>query len=353
MVADERDTIFARMALSRGSSSFEEYYSNKPDKLMVDEMLRNLPDLGSHQSPTYDHPGSAITAAIFRMLSGLIPMSMGEPKNPPVEENPERLTRWVKGAALYLGADDAGVASTRRGTYYSHQGRREDVWGKTVEENHPFGVALISSMDPSMIHKGPLAPVMAESARAYLRSGIAAIALAYAIREMGFQARAHTDGNYLVVAPRVAADAGLGVFGRSGLLVHRTFGPCARISVVTTDMPLLPGSPDPLASAVETFCKVCGRCSVHCPGKAIPEGDPEKGALNPWVLDPERCYAAWRRMGTDCGVCISTCPFTTGIDWGDLERAGTDTDAHEKILLGAGGKDKPRPFDPEPPLWWR
>ncbi len=127
-----------------------------------------------------------------------------------------------EGRRPYLGADDAGVASTRRGTYYSHQGRREDVWGKTVEENHPFGVALISSMDPSMIHKGPLAPVMAESARAYLRSGIAAIALAYAIREMGFQARAHTDGNYLVVAPRVAADAGLGVFGRSGLLVHRT-----------------------------------------------------------------------------------------------------------------------------------
>ncbi len=353
MIADERDTIFSRMALLKGSRFFEEYYSDNPEKFENDEMLRSLPGLGSPGCPTYDHPGSVFTGGVFRMLSDLIPISVGEPHSDPVERDPARLTRWVKGAALYLGADDAGISSIRPGTYYSHRGRREEVWGEPVEESHPFAVALLSSMNPSMVHKGPLAPVMAESAMGYLRSGIAAIALAYVIREMGYQARAHTNGNYLVVAPRVAADAGLGVFGRSGLLIHRVFGPCARISVVTTDMPLLAGVPDPLADVVKSFCSVCGRCSMHCPGRAIPEGGPDEGAPVSWALDAEKCYQAWRRMGTDCGVCISTCPFTSGIDWEDLERAGIDPVAHEKILLASGGRDLPRPFDPEPPLWWR
>ncbi|HCR39250.1 MAG TPA: hypothetical protein DIV80_07345, partial [Synergistaceae bacterium] len=91
----------------------------------------------------------------------------------------------------------------------------------------------------------------------------------------------------------------------------------------------------------------------HCPGRAIPGGGPDERAPVSWVLDAEKCYQAWRRMGTDCGVCISTCPFTSGIDWADLERAGSDPAAHEKILSASGGRDMPRPFDPEPPLWWR
>ncbi|HDQ93471.1 MAG TPA: hypothetical protein ENN89_05040 [Synergistetes bacterium] len=353
MVIDERDTIFSRMALPEGSNIFDEYYSINPDKRDTDNVLRSLPALGSPESPTWDPMGSALTDSIFSLLSDMRPLSEGEPSRDPVETDPERLNRWVLGAASYLGADDAGIAAINPDLWYSHRGRREESWGSPVKEDHPYAVAIISAMDPSMIHKGPLAPVMAESARGYLRSGVTAIALACGIREMGYNARAHTDGNYLVVAPRVAFEAGLGVFGRSGLLIHRRFGPCARISVVTTDMPLLPGHPDPSADAVKNFCSLCGRCSKHCPGRAIPEGTPDLDKSVPWPLDAEKCYGAWRKMGTDCGVCISTCPFTAGLDWDELEEAKDDAPRLESILEMSGGKGSPRLFDPDPPQWWR
>ena len=45
------------------------------------------------------------------------------------------------------------------------------------------------------------------------------VQLAAAIRDLGYPARAHIDGNYRVIAPLVARDAGLGEIGRMGLLM--------------------------------------------------------------------------------------------------------------------------------------
>ena len=47
-------------------------------------------------------------------------------------------------------------------------------------------------------------------------------------------ARAHIDGNYQVIAPLVARDAGLGTIGRMGLLMTPELGPRVRLAVVTT-----------------------------------------------------------------------------------------------------------------------
>lgn len=345
--------MFARMALNEGSETFRHYYESHPEKKEGDDFIRSLPDLGSSETPTYDRTGSPVTDALFRMLADLRPMAEGEKNDVPAESDADRLSRWIKGLAVYLGADDAGIAAMGPGLYYSHRGRHESFHGRPVEEDYPRAVALISAMDPQMIHKGPLAPEMTESARAYLKSGVAAIAVAYAIREMGYNARAHMDGNYLVVASRVAVAAGLGVFGRSGLLIHRKFGPCARISVVTTDMPIIPDPVDPAEEAVRSFCAICSRCAALCPGRAIPSMTIPGDVSNPWPLNSEKCYQAWRRMGTDCGVCISACPFTGGLDWEELEEAQGRREALERILMRCGGKRSPRPFDPNPPEWWR
>lgn len=353
MPIDERDTMFARMGLSEGSEPFRNYYKNHPEKRKRDDPIRALPCLGSNETPTYDRIGSPVTDALFRMLADLRSLSEGETRPVPAEADPDLLSRWVKGLAVYLGADDVGLAAMNPEMYYSHRGRHESSHGQPVDENFPRAVAIISAMDPQMIHKGPLAPEMTESARGYLKSGVTAIAVAYAIREMGYGARAHMDGNYLVVASRVAVAAGLGVFGRSGLVIHRRFGPCARISVVTTDMPVTPDSIDPAGDSVRSFCEICGRCSRLCPGRAIPSVNAAGEAPNPWPLDEEKCYETWRRMGTDCGVCISACPFTAGMDWDELERAQGNRGALEAILLRYGGAGSPRQFDAEPPEWWR
>jgi len=353
MPVDERDTMFSRMALFPGSRNYEDYYTRNPEKKDTDDLLRSLPELGANESPTFDHMGSPVTDSLFRFLADLRPLAEGCPSSYRHESDPAKLTRWAKGLAVYLGADDAGAAAMKPEFWYTHRGRHEKTYGSPVEKNHSYAVAIIAAMEPEMIHKGPLAPGMTESARGYLKTGVAAIAVAYAIREMGYSARAHMDGNYLVVASMVAAEAGLGVFGRSGLLIHRRFGPCARVSVVTTDMPMVPDPIDPAAKAVRSFCEICSRCAQFCPGRAIPSMAIPGEVSNSWPLNPERCFGAWRRMGTDCGVCISACPFTGGMDWDELEKAHGCREELEAILQRHGGKNCPRPFDFLPPEWWR
>ena len=353
MRIDERDTLFARMAWPEGSPAREDYYARHPERRERDEAIRALPSLGSPESLAYDPMGSPVTDALFSLLDDLRPLSEGTPLGEPAETDPAKLTRWALGLAHFLGADDAGIAAMAPEIYYSHRGRHEAFYGTPVTENFPFALVISVAMDPAMIHKGPRAAEMAESARGYLRGAVAAIAAAAAIRRMGYHARAHTDGNYLVSASRAALAAGLGVFGRSGLLLHRRFGPCHRLAVVTTDMPLLPGTPDPGGALARAFCEVCGRCAHDCPALAIPSGPAATSTGNPWPLDRENCYETWRSVGTDCGICISTCPFTMRPDWSELEKTGGDPDKLQTLLDRWGGPDAARPADPEPPHWWR
>jgi predicted nucleic acid-binding protein len=59
----------------------------------------------------------------------------------------------------------------------------------------------------------PNAPMVMESGRQYVEAARVAVQLAAAVRTMGYPARAHIDGNYRVIAPLVARDAGQGKRG--------------------------------------------------------------------------------------------------------------------------------------------
>lgn len=55
------------------------------------------------------------------------------------------------------------------------------------------------------------------------------------LNKPGFNSRAHIDGDYELICPLVARDAGLGEIGRMGLLMTPRLGPRVRIAVVTTE----------------------------------------------------------------------------------------------------------------------
>jgi len=145
-------------------------------------------------------------------------------------------------------------------------------------------------MDHGRVSQAPGAPVVEESARQYVEGAKIALILASWIRRLGYPARAHTDGNYRVIAPLVARDAGLGEIGRMGLLMTPRLGPRVRLGVVTTDMPLVADSPGDDVSVID-FCAVCKKCATSCPVGAIPSGD--RTAVDEglrWAIDPETCY---------------------------------------------------------------
>ena len=80
---------------------------------------------------------------------------------------------------------------------------------------------------------------------------------------------------------RAAVLCGLGVYGRSGLLVTRQFDPRVRLSGVITDAPLEPdkGTTD-FRRAMEEVCGSCSLCVRACPASAL-RGD--------GTVDKKRC----------------------------------------------------------------
>jgi len=165
-------------------------------------------------------------------------------------------------------------------------------------------------MDKTMIHSAPTGSIVMESGQQYLESGTIAIQVAEFIRNLGYSARAHIDGNYQVVCPLVARDAGLGEIGRMGLLMTPRLGPRVRISVVTTDIPVLIDKRKQDYSVTD-FCKMCKKCAVVCPSKAISFDDKKDiDGVKRWQINSEACYTLWCTFGTDCGRCVAVCPYS-------------------------------------------
>ena len=193
--------------------------------------------------------------------------------------------------------------------YYTHIGRGSGEYGAPVELDHAFAIAFTVEMADEMVGTAPYAPEAMEAARQYAEAAVAAVQLASFIRSLGYEARAHIDGNYRVIAPLVARDAGLGEIGRMGLLMSPELGPRLRLGVVTTNLPLTVDEREP-DEAVLAFCRICKKCSGNCPSRAISFEDrqDENGAWR-WKIDHIRCFSYWNVIGTDCGRCMAVCPL--------------------------------------------
>jgi len=97
--------------------------------------------------------------------------------------------------------------------------------------------------------------------------------------------------------------AGLGVFGKSNLLITPQFGPRVRLVSVITDAPLFPDN------QLDTdLCGDCFKCIVACPAKAL---------RVKYLTDKQKCDRRHVQLGKAlqldpgmiaCGVCIRVCP---------------------------------------------
>jgi ferredoxin len=189
-------------------------------------------------------------------------------------------------------------------------GRGTGLYGEEIHLTHRYAVAFTVEMDYDIMGTAPDAPVVLESARKYVDGAVIAIQLANFSRRLGYPARAHIDGNYRVIAPLVARDAGLGEIGRMGILMIPELGPRVRLGVVTTDLPLLPDQRFDGRAMID-FCSNCRKCAVNCPSNAIPLGDRDvvDGSLQ-WKLDEMKCFQYWNIIGTDCALCMTVCPYS-------------------------------------------
>jgi ferredoxin len=319
----EEDAVLSRRLLEPGTDAYKAYYKKYPERRDPDDQARNNPGLlspaSSHHHPvTYAaaHAGFTVTGHLHS-LEATIPADHQEPVDP------VKLKQFISDWLQKSGAKQVGFTALRDHHLYSHKGRGPRK-GEKIHNTLPHAIAFTVEMDHGMMQYAPAGPTVMESSDQYLSSGVMATKLALMIKQLGYQARAHTDGNYEVICPLVAADAGLGVIGRMGLLMTPSLGPRVRTAVVTTDLPLeytQINSPANTSSSVLNrstidFCKRCKKCAVVCPANAIPEGPVREhyGTVR-WKINSERCYNFWTVSGTDCGRCVISCPFSHPDNW--------------------------------------
>jgi ferredoxin len=306
---DERDTMFSRNLLKTGTKEFEEYYSNHPDKKEKDKKFRKNPGLLAEGTLFYNKHIFRAAEANFDLITENRRFVTGAVAEKNKEADAEKTTPFIKNLAKKYGALDVGITLLKNEHLYSFRGRNHN-YGEKVDNNHQYAIGLTVEMDQDFTRNAPYALAVLESSRQYVRSGIIALKMAHYIRRLGYDARAHIDGEYEVICPLVARDAGLGEIGRMGLLMTPNQGPRVRIAVVTTSIPLLLDKRKEDYSMID-FCKTCKKCAEVCPSRAISFDDRKEinGVLR-WQIDQEACFTYWTKAGTDCARCMSVCPYS-------------------------------------------
>lgn len=312
---DERQIMFARKRLQPGTPEYKAYYKMHPDHKAEDERTRAQPGLLSMHAKFAEKFPFASTDASFFMTGALRDAVDGNAAPKQTEYSQKQITNSIKKLAKFYGALDVGITRLQPYHVYSHIGRGSGEYGAPLPLDHSFAIAFTVEMDFDMVGTAPKAAITMETGKQYVEAARIAVQLAKAIRELGYEARAHIDGNYRVIAPLIARDAGLGEIGRMTILMTPKEGPRVRLGVVTTTLELIPDSRQPNPALID-FCNICKKCADNCPSRSIAFDDCQEfdGAMR-WKMDPDTCFRYWNAVGTDCGRCMAVCPYSHPDNW--------------------------------------
>ena len=230
-------------------------------------------------------------------------------------ESPEAMAEEVKKAAKLFGADLVGITYHDERWVYTHKYSRdlEDEKEMDLPDNFVSVIVVCHEMDHDLLETAPSALSGTATGVGYSQDAITLLALAQYIQNLGYNAVASMNDTALSIP--LAIKAGLGEYGRHGLLITPELGPRLRIGKVFTDLPLAHDRPKQFG--VKEFCEICRRCSDGCPTNAIPADDPSERIYNrsnisgirKWTVDAEKCFDFWVKQVTDCSICLRVCPY--------------------------------------------
>ncbi len=276
--------------------------------------------------------------------------------NPLPLENTADVTKKIKVMAAYAGADRTGVTALDRRWVLDATARNGKEAGPAdtkpivfrdvdqpmetdselvIPDSVRYAVVMLFVQPRALNQLGPSTLATSTSVgQGYAQMGLASVALAQAIRSLGYVAIPSMNDTAQCVP--MAIDAGLGELGRLGYLITPDFGPHVRIAKVLTNLALVPDSP--ITFGVTEYCTTCGICAAECPAgaispdrertfappaSAIPCGSP--GALK-WYINGKKCFRWWIESGAGCSRCQDVCPFTT-LTMGDAFNGRTPSPA--------------------------
>lgn len=204
-----------------------------------------------------------------------------------------------------LGVREVGVADLEAGSR-----QVPDIFER-VGASYPRAVVMAMPLNPATLEgviDAPTPLYFHAYRQLNYRLDVAASRVAEALIEAGYRSLAIAASQIVGRDPprghvshrHVAAAAGIGWTGRSGLLVTPAYGARVRLVSVLTEAPLDAGSPMPFS------CGGCVRCAKVCPAHAI--------SASGGRFDLEACYLKLTEftripyVGQHiCGVCVKAC----------------------------------------------
>ena len=227
----------------------------------------------------------------------------------------EEATREVKRVALGFGANLVGI--TDNDTRWLYTKKFSDMSGtertNDIPDDLPNVIVTAQAMDYHLIRTVPSALSGAATGLGYSHDALVVLSIAQFIQNLGYRAVASMNDSSLAIP--LAIKAGLGEYGRNGLIITKEYGPRVRLGKVYTDMPLK--HDQPVSFGVKEFCDVCRRCTEACPVKAISAEAPSLNVYNEsnikgvrkWSVNGEKCFNFWASQNSDCSICIRVCPY--------------------------------------------
>jgi ferredoxin len=307
---DERDNVQARNTLEPGSPSYIEFYARHPEWEARDAVTREL---------SKKMVGNPLDLPFFHQLIGAVAQrGMEDQVDGPVAPqklalSAERAAEKIKGFARFMGADLVRTGPLNPAFVYTHIGKtwRDPArpYGAPITLTHQHAISIAIGITPELIKTGPVLSMISEVMRVYNKLAMISTTLAGYIRSLGYPARAHIVSNYQVLCIPIAIEAGMGELGRHGIMLTKELGSSLKLTTVTTDLPLAHDRPVDIGA--DEFCRDCKICAERCPSGAISfkEKKVVRG-VEKWAINAQACFKVWNETGTDCGICIASCPWT-------------------------------------------
>lgn len=201
-----------------------------------------------------------------------------------------------------------------------------------VKESHMFSESIIlfknaivftMKMEKTEIEQAPSKRTIKEVFRTYYELGRAVNLISEFLRSKGFNAQAIPAISSNLNLSVLSRDAGLGGFGKNGLLITKDFGPSIRLAAVLTDIENLPLEQELNHEWIQKFCDSCNACVRKCPAGAIYEKTIICEDGSEQHINYKKCAIPFTKQN-GCTVCIKECTFFKS-NYKKIEKAYTNS----------------------------
>lgn len=333
---DERNTLFSRVNLKKGSKEYQEYYKRHPKTKRLDDKVRNVSFRSRiRKSDQFKDLFLPITANNKLLIRSIFLTAKNFSVNKNRQNIPKGFTNNIKEITKHYGATDVGIAKLTDSNYYSHFGGvSEHVgihnYGEKVVPRYKTAIVFTVKMNLDHINRAPHYEELMTTEDTYLRLAFTGARLEMYLKSLGYKSQSMNGEYYEAPLVPMAHDAGLGQIGMCNHIVTKEFGNGVRLGAVLTTLELEYDAP--IDYGLQDFCKKCALCLMNCPSKSITHKTREVDGRIFYKFDDVACYEQWTKMGTDCGTCIQACPMTQGVDLSKLERMKEDPKLMDEIM---------------------